>query len=130
MQVLQFIIELIKIPAVILGLIALIGLLVQKKDAGEVVSGTLKTILGLLIMSVGIGALINALIPIQAMFEAGIPAGGFTTFVTFDEGVIAFYCGLRSERVRFLIPVGAVTFEHIDEVCSIVERTLVKVVET
>jgi PTS system ascorbate-specific IIC component len=88
MQVLQFIIELIKIPAVILGLIALIGLLVQKKDAGEVVSGTLKTILGLLIMSVGIGALINALIPIQAMFEAGIPAGGFTTFVTFDEGVI------------------------------------------
>lgn len=88
MQVLQFIIELIKIPAVILGLIALVGLLVQRKAVGEVISGTLKTILGLLIMSVGIGALINALIPIQAMFEAGIPAGGFTTFVTFDEGVI------------------------------------------
>jgi len=50
--------------------------------------------------------------------------------VLFDEGVIAFYCGLRSERVRFLLPVGAVTFEHIDEVCSIVERTLIKVVET
>jgi ascorbate PTS system EIIC component len=88
MQVLQFVIELIKIPAVILGIIALVGLLVQRKSTGEVISGTLKTILGLLIMSVGIGALINALIPIQAMFEAGIPAGGFTTFVTFDEGVI------------------------------------------
>lgn len=88
MQVLQFLIELIKIPAVILGIIALVGLLVQRKSAGEVISGTFKTILGLLIMSVGIGALINALVPIQSMFETGIPAGGFTTFVTFDEGVV------------------------------------------
>ena len=39
-------------------------------------------------MSVGIGALIAALVPIQTMFETGIPAGGFTTFVTFDEGVV------------------------------------------
>lgn len=88
MQVLQFFIELIQIPAVILGLIALVGLLVQGKPAGEVISGTVKTMLGLLIMSVGIGALINALVPIQTMFETGIPAGGFTTFVTFDEGVV------------------------------------------
>jgi PTS system ascorbate-specific IIC component len=88
MQVLLFLIDLIKVPAVILGLIALVGLLVQRKNAGEVISGTFKTILGLLIMSIGIGALINALIPIQTMFETGIPAGGFTTFVTFDEGVI------------------------------------------
>lgn len=47
--------------------------------------------------------------------------------VLFDQGVIAFYCGARSERVRFLIPAAAVTFDHIDEVCSIVERTLVNV---
>ncbi len=89
MQVLEFIIELIKLPAIVLGLIALVGLLVQRKSAGEVLSGTLKTILGLLIMSVGIGALINSLVPIQTMFEKGIPSGGFTTFVTFDEGVVS-----------------------------------------
>jgi len=89
MQIFQFLFELITLPAFILGLIALIGLLIQKKPFSEVLTGTLKTILGLLIMSVGIGALINALIPIQAMFEAGIPAGGFTTFVTFDEGVVS-----------------------------------------
>lgn len=89
MQVLEFIIELIKLPAIVLGLIALVGLLAQRKSAGEVLSGTLKTILGLLIMSVGTGALINALVPIQSMFEKGIPSGGFTTFVTFDEGVVS-----------------------------------------
>jgi PTS system ascorbate-specific IIC component len=50
----QFILELVTTPAVILGLMALVGLLVQRKSAGEVISGTLKTILGVLIMSVGI----------------------------------------------------------------------------
>ena len=88
MPVLQFLVQLIQIPAVILGLIALVGLIVQQKTVGEVLSGTFKTILGLLIMAVGINALIAALVPIQKMFETGIPAGGLTTFVTFDEGVV------------------------------------------
>jgi PTS system ascorbate-specific IIC component len=88
MGVFQFLLQLITLPAVVLGLIALIGLLIQRKSAGDILVGTLKTMLGMLIMGVGIGALINALIPIQAMFEAGIPAGGFETFVTFDEGVV------------------------------------------
>lgn len=89
MQIITFILELIKLPAVILGLIAMVGLIVQRKSAGEVVVGTIKTVLGLLIMSIGIGGLIDALVPIQAMFEAGIPAGGFETFVTFDEAVVS-----------------------------------------
>ena len=89
MQVINFIIELIKLPAVVLGLIALVGLVAQKRPAGEVISGTIKTILGLLIMSVGITALIASLTPIQTMFETGIPASGFTTFVSFDEAVVS-----------------------------------------
>lgn len=48
----------------------------------------------------------------------------------FDAGVIAFSCGTDVTRVRFLIPVGAVTFDHIDEVASIVERMLVEVGRT
>lgn len=89
MAVFKFILQLITLPAVVLGLIALIGLIVQRKTASEVLVGTLKTMLGMLIMSIGIGALINALVPIQSMFEAGIPAGGFETFVTFDEAVVS-----------------------------------------
>lgn len=89
MEIINFVIELVKLPAFVLGLIALIGLAVQGRSAGEIFSGTIKTVLGLLIISVGIGALINALVPIQAMFETGIPAAGFETFVTFDEAVVS-----------------------------------------
>ncbi|HLO15595.1 MAG TPA: PTS transporter subunit IIC, partial [Anaerolineales bacterium] len=88
MPVLLFIIQLIQIPAIILGLIAMVGLILQQKSFGEILSGTVKTILGLLILSVGIGALINSLIPIQNMFQAGFSGTGLQTFVTFDEGVV------------------------------------------
>jgi PTS system ascorbate-specific IIC component len=88
MQVLYFVIQLIQIPAIILGLIAMVGLILQQKSFGEVLQGTLKTILGLLILSIGIGALIAALIPIQNMFQAGFSGTGLQTFVTFDEGVV------------------------------------------
>lgn len=89
MDFIAFIIGLVTLPAFVLGFIALVGLLIQRKQFSEVLVGTVKTILGLLIMGVGIGALINALIPIQRMFELGIPAGGFETFVTFDEAVVS-----------------------------------------
>ena len=48
MQVLNFIIKNILTQAsVVVGLIALLGLVLQKKPIGTVVSGTMKTILGL-----------------------------------------------------------------------------------
>jgi PTS system ascorbate-specific IIC component len=81
----QFILALIRIPAVILGLIALVGLLIQRKSAGEVISGTLKTILGVLIMSVGTGALIGGLGPIANMITQAFKITGL---VGFDEAAL------------------------------------------
>jgi ascorbate PTS system EIIC component len=88
MQILLFIVQLVQIPAVILGLISMVGLILQRKTFGEVLVGTVKTILGLLILAVGTGALINAIIPIQNMFQAGFSTTSLHTFVTFDEGVV------------------------------------------
>jgi 4-aminobutyrate aminotransferase-like enzyme len=42
----------------------------------------------------------------------------------FHAGVMSFYAGSNPSRVRFLLPVGAVTFDDIDAVCEILERTL------
>lgn len=88
MEIFKAILELIQLPAFILGLIAFIGLLIQKKSASDIIVGTFKTMLGLLIMSLGIGGLVDSLAPIQSMFETGIPSEAFTTFVSFDEAVV------------------------------------------
>lgn len=89
MEVLNFVVALFQIPAIIVGTIALIGLIVQRRPLGDVVSGTVKTVLSLLIIAGGITVLLNSLTPIQTMFEKALPTGGVKTFVTFDEAVVS-----------------------------------------
>lgn len=89
MDVLLVVVELLQIPAIILGLIALIGLLLQRKPASEVITGTTKTVVSLLIIGGGTGILIAALNPIQQMFEIGFGTSELRTFITFDEAVVA-----------------------------------------
>jgi len=83
---LEFLVEFFGTPAIVLGTIALIGLLIQRKAAGAVISGTLKTILGYLIMVAGAVTIVGALGPVTTMFTE---AFGITGFVTYDEGVVA-----------------------------------------
>lgn len=48
-------------PALLVGLIALVGLVVQRKKFSDVVLGTVKTIVGFLIMSEGAGIVVRSL---------------------------------------------------------------------
>lgn len=51
---LQFIIhDVLGTPAILVGLFSLIGLLLQKKAVSDVISGTLKTIMGFVILTSG-----------------------------------------------------------------------------
>lgn len=45
----------------------------------------------------------------------------------FEAGIIAFLAGKSPARVRFLMPVGGVSPEEIDEVCRIIEKTVERV---
>jgi 4-aminobutyrate aminotransferase-like enzyme len=48
------------------------------------------------------------------------------TIKLFENGVLSFMAGASPTRVRFLMPVMAVETKHIDEVCAIIEKTLVE----
>jgi PTS system ascorbate-specific IIC component len=54
----------------LLGLIALIGLLLQKKSFSDTIMGTIKTIVGYLILSNGSGILVGAILALQPIMEA------------------------------------------------------------
>ncbi|MFS8612821.1 MAG: PTS ascorbate transporter subunit IIC [Planifilum fulgidum] len=56
-------------PAILLGLIVLIGLLVQKKTASQVISGTFKAIIGFLIISAGSGVIVDSLTVFEPMWK-------------------------------------------------------------
>lgn len=87
--VLDIVVQLFQVPAIIVGVIALIGLIAQRKPADEVITGTLKTALSLLIIAGGSTVLLEGLGPIQKMFEMALPNSDIKTFVTFDEAVVS-----------------------------------------
>lgn len=65
-------------PALLLGIVAFIGLLVQKKGFSAVVLGTLKTIVGFMILQQGSGILVGSILGFQPLLEGvfGIQAAG------------------------------------------------------
>ncbi|AIC93193.1 MULTISPECIES: PTS ascorbate transporter subunit IIC [Shouchella] len=65
----DFLIEVIREPAIFLGLIALTGLLLLRKDFSSVVSGTAKTVIGVVILTQGTNILMNSIAPLTEGFN-------------------------------------------------------------
>lgn len=62
--------------AILVGLMSLIGLILQKKSATKVISGTIKTIVGFLIFSGGGAMAVKALDSFQNLFQKGFGLAG------------------------------------------------------
>jgi len=81
-----FVSDVLSVPAVLVGLVALLGLLFQKKPASDVISGTLKSILGFVILSGGATMLQGALNYMGPLLEVGF---GIRGVVPNNEAVVA-----------------------------------------
>lgn len=73
-------------PAVLIALISLIGLLIQKKPASEVIKGTTKSFLGFIVIAAGAGILVGSLEPFGKMFEQAFNVNGV---VPNNEAIVA-----------------------------------------
>ncbi len=67
--------------AVIMGIVALVGLLLQKKSAVDVFSGTVKTIVGFLIFNIGADAMSAQVTIFSNMFSTAFQVNGVVTQV-------------------------------------------------
>lgn len=79
MKALMFLIEVVETPAIVLGLVAMIGLVLQKKTGAQVFSGTVKTALGMLVLSAGSGLVVTAILPFVSLFQEVFQLSGFAT---------------------------------------------------
>ncbi|MCL4426539.1 MAG: PTS ascorbate transporter subunit IIC, partial [Firmicutes bacterium] len=81
---------------VLLGLIALIGLVAQRRSFEEIVEGTAKTVVGVLILFAGAGVLLNATFPVTDMLNK---AFGVQGVIPSDEGAFALAMGKLSTQI-------------------------------
>lgn len=74
--ILDFIQQVLSTPAIFVGLIALLGLLLQKKDAQTCIKGTIKTILGFIVLNAGSEVVQDAIIPFGELFQGAFGVEG------------------------------------------------------
>jgi len=85
-RLLKLIMDILSQPAVLISIIALIGLLIQKKSASEVIKGTTKTFLGFIVIAAGANVIVGSLDPFGKMFQEAFHVTGV---VPNNEAIVA-----------------------------------------
>jgi len=106
MEVLLFMLSVVRTPALILALVALVGLIVQRKSGTQIFAGTVKTALGLLILSGGVGVLITAIIPFVVLFGEVFNLSGFATGSELITGAMLDAVPLIASTSAIIMGVG------------------------
>lgn len=104
-SVLNIFVSIVTQPAILVALIALIGLLLQKKKFSDVMSGTIKTIVGFLVLTGGAGILQNALVPFAKMFQVALNTQGV---VPSNEAVVAIALQDYGSQTALIMLVGMI----------------------
>lgn len=61
-------------PPILIGIVSMIGLLLQKKGLGEVVKGTILAALGMFILQQGVGVLVGSILPVNQAVQTALGA--------------------------------------------------------
>ncbi|MEN2768562.1 PTS ascorbate transporter subunit IIC [Ornithinibacillus xuwenensis] len=73
---LSTLVDILSEPAILVAIIALVGLLLQRKKLPDTIKGTTKTFVGFLVISAGAGILQTALAPFGSMFQEAFNVSG------------------------------------------------------
>lgn len=82
----NFFVSIVQSPALLVGLLAVLGLILQKKKTTQIVQGGIKTFAGFLVLTGGAGILVNSLDPFAKMFQFALGVQGV---VPSNEAVVA-----------------------------------------
>lgn len=83
---LKVLVDFISEPAVLVGIIVLIGLLLQKKPVDVIIKSTLKAMVGFVVISAAAGVIVGSLEPFGVMFEEGFKISGV---IPNNEAIVA-----------------------------------------
>ncbi|MGC8690756.1 MAG: PTS ascorbate transporter subunit IIC [Caldisericum sp.] len=104
MSVIKFIVdEILSKPALLVGLMALIGLIALKKSFSEVLTGTLKTIIGFLILIAGATLVIGTLSPLGDLIQQVFHLHGV---VPTNEAIVALALQSFGKQVAAIMALG------------------------
>ncbi|MCL1927802.1 MAG: PTS ascorbate transporter subunit IIC [Treponema sp.] len=106
MGFIEFFISILSTPAVLVGVFAMLGLILQGKQIEEVIKGTFKTIVGFMVLSAGAGYLVGgSLNSFGVVFNA---AFGVTGSTPNNEAVVAIALKDVASTTAYIMVVGMI----------------------
>lgn len=84
--ILKILVDFLSKPAVLVGIIVLVGLLLQKRPLDVIIKATLKAMVGFVVISAAAGVIVGSLEPFGVMFEKGFNISGV---IPNNEAVVA-----------------------------------------
>ena len=102
---LKFILDILSVPAILIGLVSFIGLVVQKKGISDVLKGSIKTVMGVLILGGGAGLAVTALGHFGTMFQYGF---GSTGVVPHNEAIVGMALETYGTQTALIMAFGMV----------------------
>lgn len=102
---LVFIQDVLSTPALLIGTMALVGLIAQGKPIEEVIKGTIKTILGFIIIGAGAGILVGALNYFGELFNF---AFGVQGVVPNNEAIVSLALSEYAQATALIMAFGMV----------------------
>lgn len=101
----KFIVDILKVPAVLVGVIAMIGLIAQRKSCADTIKGTVKTILGFLVLGGGASVLISAITPLGNIFEHAFKLQGI---IPNNEAIVSMALNEYGTATALIMALGMV----------------------
>ncbi|WP_310648331.1 PTS transporter subunit IIC, partial [Gardnerella vaginalis] len=125
--VLSILLDVFRQPSVIVAMISLIGLAVQGKKISDIVQGSIRTMIGFLVLAAGSGVVTEALNPFGSMFQYAFHVQGVvpnneaiigTVLMKYgSEAALIFFFGMIvnivlsiTSRFKFIYLTGHVAF--------------------
>lgn len=105
LQALNFVVDILKVPSILVGVIALVGLVAQNKPFSDVVKGTIKTILGFIVLGGGATVLISSLNPLGSMFERAFNIQGI---IPNNEAIVSIALEKYGAATALIMALGMV----------------------
>ena len=102
---LELIQDILATPAILVGLIALIGLIAQKKPIEDVIKGTIKTILGFLVLGAGADVIVGSLDHFGAIFNFAFNVQGV---VPNNEAIVSLALNDFAQATALIMALGMI----------------------
>ncbi|GGP28252.1 PTS ascorbate transporter subunit IIC [Silvimonas amylolytica] len=99
----KFLLDILSDPAILIGIFALIGLLLQKAKVSDVVAGTIKTILGFVILGAGAQILVGSLDIFRQVFDH---AFGLKGTIPNNEAIVALAMKQFGTQTAYVMILG------------------------